>query len=103
MRSSSFGGFESVQVSSFVGGHPHFVSWRAFVAANVAGGERGISSGPGKRDERERAMSHGPFLRHTNWASHLLGPPLCSSCHTPPPDRARTSQPTSLWRGEGRV
>jgi hypothetical protein len=83
MRSLSFGGFESLQVSSFMGGRPHFVLWRAFIAANMAGGGRGISWGPGKRDERERAMSHGLFSRHTNWASHLLGPPLCSSCHTP--------------------
>jgi len=49
----------------------------------MAGGGRGISWGPGKRDKREQAMTHGLFSQHTNWASHLLGPPLCSSCHTP--------------------
>jgi len=27
--SSSFGGSEGMQLSSFMGGHPHFVSWRA--------------------------------------------------------------------------
>jgi hypothetical protein len=62
MCSSLFGGFESVQMSSFMGDHPHFLSWREFIAANVVGGGRGISWGPGKRDEREQAMSHGPFL-----------------------------------------
>ena len=62
--------------------------------ANVAGGGRGISWGSEKRDEWEQAMSHGLFLWHTNWASHLLSPPLCSSCHTP-----WSSKPTSLWRG----
>jgi len=30
-------------------------------AANMEGGGKGISWGPEKRDERERAMTHGPF------------------------------------------
>ena len=30
-HSSSFGGFEGVQLLSFMGNHPHFVLWRAVI------------------------------------------------------------------------
>jgi hypothetical protein len=41
-------------------------------------------------------MSHGLFSQHNNWASHLLGPPLCLPAI--PPNQA-SPHPSREGRG----
>jgi len=66
-------------------------------------GFKGISWGQRKRDERKRATKKAV----TRSRDTPTGPPICwvPPCVLPaiPPGRARSSQPTSLWRGEGLV
>jgi len=66
-------------------------------------GFNGISWGQGKSDERKRATTF--VVAHS--CDTPTGPPTCwvPPCVLPttPPSRARSSQPTSLWRGEGRM
>ena len=88
-----------------------------------------VSGGGGESEERKTGYNkyHSPFSRHTGWASHLLGLPLCFPSPIPPSSRyvaahiplerggagaavvrfahlgALVAEPTSLNGGEGLV